>query len=559
MLKSKIVALLCLPFACYGPDWKLWKNQANGDDAGTAHAPGSTGETLTTVAPTTTTVAPTTMTTGDASTVSATEVSTTGTTDALTGGSMGGATEGSTEGSTAEGSSGGQSTDGEPWCGNGVVEPGEECDDGDTVHQNSCSNECHDNTNTGCTPELPDVLCDPGLYCVAPGVCGGCTALVEGGGSCSAVDAEQPACDPNSETCVECTPEDESACEENLPHCNKYTLECDRCIEHEQCDSGVCMFNYPQDEYEGICMDPSRVAWVMQQGDCAGKDGSESKPFCTIAEALAAPAWAGGPIGIMVKEGSKPQPAMPAVVGRAVAVVGIMKPDQTYPRMSAPLHSGPLVEVTSGHTLLSRLRLDESPNVSAAVECTGGNIILSQVEVAHNGGSLDFSDCEFAILRSLVTGNKQGCKFSCAECSWNYVSNSFFTENDAGAGASLLVLGNQRFEVASTTIAGNQGALSSTIACDKNEDHLVRFTSSIIVGKAQEPDACTDLIVWDSLTDPFDAVKDEIFASLDGGVYRAVQDSPLIKGLGSGWLYTDYDGQPRSKEYGEDYAGADRP
>jgi cysteine-rich repeat protein len=52
-------------------------------------------------------------------------------------------------------------------CGNGVAQPGEACDDGNTVNDDCCHNDCTAaSPGTGCAPPAPGV-CDGNGHCVA--------------------------------------------------------------------------------------------------------------------------------------------------------------------------------------------------------------------------------------------------------------------------------------------------------------------------------------------------------------------------------------------------------
>ena len=115
------------------------------EGTGSATASGTTSAPTTTDAVTTTDSGTTTdpgTTTGPGTTT--TGPSTTTTTDPGTTGTTTGDTE-STTMMVSDSDTGSSSTTGgppEPVCGNGVVEAGEECDDGDQIDKNACSNSC---------------------------------------------------------------------------------------------------------------------------------------------------------------------------------------------------------------------------------------------------------------------------------------------------------------------------------------------------------------------------------------------------------------------------------
>jgi cysteine-rich repeat protein len=108
-------------------------------------------------------------------------------------------------------------------CGDGVLDPGEQCDDGNTVAGDGCSSTCQIeacNTCSGqpsiCTPIAAGTACDDHNACTQPDQCDGNGACV---GSnpvvCTASDRCHLAgtCDPTAGTCsnppVVCTPVDQ--------------------------------------------------------------------------------------------------------------------------------------------------------------------------------------------------------------------------------------------------------------------------------------------------------------------------------------------------------------
>jgi len=96
-----------------------------------------------------------------------------------------------------------------PVCGNGIVEPGEECDDGNTNNDDSCRNDC-----TKCPPPAP--------------VCG--NGIVESGEECD--DGNQVDNDGCSNSCKICPP---------APVCGNGIVESgEECDDGNQVDSDSC-------------------------------------------------------------------------------------------------------------------------------------------------------------------------------------------------------------------------------------------------------------------------------------------------------------------------------
>jgi cysteine-rich repeat protein len=86
-------------------------------------------------------------------------------------------------------------------CGNGTVESGEECDDGNTLDGDCCS--------ANCTFELSGSACDDGLFCNVGEICDGAGNCINGApASCDdGVGCTRDSCDEAADTCVN-TPED---------------------------------------------------------------------------------------------------------------------------------------------------------------------------------------------------------------------------------------------------------------------------------------------------------------------------------------------------------------
>lgn len=446
-------------------------------------------------------------------------------------------------------------------CGNGIVDIGEECDDADDVHFNECSNLCHDNTNSGCNELfLNDPACE-GLYCVAPGLCGGCQTI-PAPQTCSDANADTPACDEVSGLCVQCTPDDESACGYFYEHCNPFTLECDQCIAHEQCDGSVCLFEMGgtgQENAKGECAPPASLAWVQQQMACQDKTGSQEQPYCTIAEAVAdpRPEWS-DTLVIMLDPAPAAYEATIEVSGREIAIVGTSVVPTEYPTLTTP-GGAPLASVMGGYVLFSRVQLRDSDSLQGPlITIENGEGELEHTIVSGNSGAIKAMNSDFEIYHSVLTGNTG----SGSEFAYSYVNiaNTFITVNDAGSGAPVILSGDSYAFITYSTIAGNQGDYASTIGCN-GDGATPHVTNSIVLYVDDDGFYCEDQPLG-GLVGDFATLKDDTFVGYDGGVYR-VDANSLAKGeAGSSDFdpYTDYDGDLRPRHYGAlEYVGADRP
>ena len=117
-----------------------------------------------------------------------------------------------------------------PGCGNGAVDPGEDCDDGNTVNGDGCDNNC---TTSGCGNGVVGggEACDDGNTVNGDGCDNNCTATACGNGICSTGETQCSCgadCPTPANTCPAC------GCGVSLPTSN--TCHCDAlCIEFGDC------------------------------------------------------------------------------------------------------------------------------------------------------------------------------------------------------------------------------------------------------------------------------------------------------------------------------------
>lgn len=112
-------------------------------------------------------------------------------------------------------------------CGNGVVESGEECDDGNNLSGDCCSPTCTIDSNG--TP------CSDGVFCNGSDSCSSGVCSVHAGNPCPGPDGDgncSESCDEGNASCTAADP-DETICDDG-----------DSCTTDDHCTAGVCSGPY---------------------------------------------------------------------------------------------------------------------------------------------------------------------------------------------------------------------------------------------------------------------------------------------------------------------------
>jgi cysteine-rich repeat protein len=93
-------------------------------------------------------------------------------------------------------------------CGDGALDPGEQCDDGNTTDGDGCSAHCHvepcytcGGAPSLCTPAADGTSCDDGLFCNGSDACTGGACTVHSGNPCTANPVGTNICDEIDNTC----------------------------------------------------------------------------------------------------------------------------------------------------------------------------------------------------------------------------------------------------------------------------------------------------------------------------------------------------------------------
>ncbi len=211
-----------------------------------------------------------------------------------------------------------------PLCGDGVVDPGEECDDGNNLNGDCCSSFCKvlpagnacddglfctrddrceegghcrgngdpcrgsdgdgdcsescDEGNDSCTGRDPDgSVCDDGLYCNGTDQCASGTCTAHAGDPCPGVDADADCSESCEETTDDCTAFDApgAACDDG-----KFCTRIDACTQAGTCEGTATPC--PGADGDGDCAEScDELGDVCRAVDPAGSSCDDGL-FCTV-------------------------------------------------------------------------------------------------------------------------------------------------------------------------------------------------------------------------------------------------------------------------------------
>jgi hypothetical protein len=240
-----------------------------------------------------------------------------------------------------------------------------------------------------------------------------CRACRVGNQECLNSDKSKPVCDTGSGTCRACTsgPAGATECklegfitcsggqcqpcalntdcvniDPNTPYCDKGAATaptCRGCNLDSECDSQLCDNGknpLVSEGKAGRCADKLSLAWVDSNAGCSAAmaDGSDTKPFCTIAAAL-------GKAGVkylLLKSSGTPY-TMPATINKEVSIFG-KGADPSQVTIAAIAFNGP-------GTKLGLNNLTVKDTGKALVQCSGGSVTLLKTVLDGGSRGLDAS------------------------------------------------------------------------------------------------------------------------------------------------------------------------
>lgn len=269
--------------------------------------------------------------------------------------------------------------------------------------------------------------CNP-EYCEgSPGT--NCDRVPDAPGSCVANEdcgAEAAVCDvAGSMTCVQCTPDQASACTGTTPTCGDDRA-CRACRSHAECPgSDACL-------PDGSCAEPEQVAYV-QAGATGAPPCAKGAPCGTLQQGVTA-VGASRPFIKVVGTGTLADGATTTIDGKAVTILA--DPGAKLDRTG----DGVILEVrnTGADVRIYDLEITGASGGAGDVGISiapGGmpRLTLTRVKVANNvGGGISAAGGSLTVLQSTISGNAGG-GISVMNGTFVIVGNVFYQNGTLGS------------------------------------------------------------------------------------------------------------------------------
>lgn len=518
-----------------------------------------------------------------------------------------------------------------PCTGGGVCDPGLVCSPAKicvdenketTTVEPSTSTTMNVSSSSGTTDEdttTGDGECNPGdgllsptcgaideakPFCVAPGVCVGCTDAPPD--ACASSFPGNPVCNPDDGRCVECTEGDAAMCGGDTPACNPDTNACEGCFAHSQCPESAC------DLIDRKCMPVDRVLHIRLGlpgnndpesycTDAVPTAGDKDNPYCFADLAIMHAQKDGLTSGWTFKF---LKTSWTDFYHPGVTLVGDNQTELHYAFVHEPeayigdshmsfRDVGVLFNAGIGITAYVDHFLFEATNPpadSAGVQCQqGGRIFLDRSyvhgargpgvksigcevwirdSVIYKGWSegVDVTDGKLHLINSYVTQNsfftnKRGGGIAATNSTLDILYSSILNNNnEAMQGGDSIhcrdpqVVGVVRNSVIGRIPMGN----NPSILCDKNSLSVISSVHDSEVFEQDNTKLAGETILdyfGKDLTTGAYPITNETKAKRDAAI-KALQDKAIWK---KGDPRVDFDGDARpTKDGSPDFAGADR-
>jgi hypothetical protein len=357
------------------------------------------------------------------------------------------------------------------------------------------------------------------------GECVPCSGTLDPDAACASFNSGFPLC-VDSE-CVQCTADDDSACQGDTPLCDAEARSCVGCTYHHQCPESACHIA------EGSCLPTDRV-WTV--------DGSGGGDYQSLADALTQ--IGSGQVGtIVINDGIYVGPF--TISGdRVIAMVR----GTGSPRIISAIDiTEPTFTITGATVYFQGVRMAATLNPEVTIDASGAKIWLdeSTFRMTDYGGGAFSANQEGTAVRL-----RSAAELTMRNTTISDVSSDGSTGIDVGGGSSATVL--------YSTI----GAQSSSPSITCSNVGTVTVRNSILAAQTNPAHACgaADLIST--------AVRPNVNTSWfvnygSGNLHLSATGSTQFADIAT-WLLGDppfdLDGDARPDRDGTpDFAGADVP
>jgi hypothetical protein len=284
-------------------------------------------------------------------------------------------------------------------------------------------------------------------------------------------------------TCVECTPDNASACAGTKPLCGADNT-CRACAAHADCSSSVCLA-------DGACAAEATVAYVAPTGTdndlCSkampctkvGKALATARPYVKLSgttnESLMISAARKvtfyADVGAKLRAGATNSPIVTVRDnGTAVTIYDLAISDAPNDASGY----GVLVPTGGGAPSVSLIRATVSNNPAGGISVAGGTLNVSQSTISGNqGGGISVAGGTLNVSQSTISGNAGG-GISVAGGTFDITNNFIFRNGNAtgttvgGVVLAVSTIGTSRLDF--NTIVDNEISASTTssggLVCD---------------------------------------------------------------------------------------------
>lgn len=327
------------------------------------------------------------------------------------------------------------------------------------------------------------------------------------------------------------------ACGGTTPICDVVANACTGCLAHAECSESACNF------LEGNCFDPATIIHVNGTTPCAGGDGSEATPYCTIGEALEV---VGGE-GMIVLHDMETSPFAYTESNTVQTMVALFAAPGDAPVIQGIGGAPGITVAATGNLFMRGITIAGTQNDAQGLLVTGGAAWVEHSKIVNNGGGGIRVESSGVLM----------------------LATSFVGGDVADRNAVHVADGYVR--IWSSTLAGG-GLGASALFCDDNALNAQVRNSLLVASTDGDELACAIVYMTESALEMAVADNvalgamppnpDEWFVDYAGGDFHLAATHPAAIDSAALWILgdlpTDIDGDPRPTVHGTpDFAGAD--